>query len=61
MMGVFFLLFAFAPAYWAFYNYGEYNRTNAFVQDLKTKSDQFLTPEEKKEKENRITFEQFTR
>lgn len=53
--GVFFLLFAVAPAYWAFYNYGEYSRTNAFVQELKTKSDQLLTPEEKKEKENRIS------
>ena len=39
MMGAFFLLFAIAPAYWAFYNYGEYSRTTAFVQDLQKKSD----------------------
>ncbi len=56
MAGVFFLLFAIAPAYWAVYNYGEYNLTKAFVQDLKTKPDQLLTPDEKKEKENRIFF-----
>lgn len=56
MMGAFFLCFAIAPAYWAFYSYGEYNHTKNFVQELKSKSEQFLTPDEKKEKETRIYF-----
>lgn len=56
MMGAFFLCFAVAPAYWAFYNFGEYNQTKNFVQELKSKSEQFLTPDEKKEKESRIYF-----
>lgn len=56
MMGAFFLCFAIAPAYWAFYNYGEYNQAKNFVQELKSKSEQFLTPDEKKEKESRIYF-----
>ena len=32
MMGVFFLLFALAPAYWSFYNYREYNRTDELLR-----------------------------
>ena len=56
MTGAFFLCFAIAPAYWAFYNYGEYDQTKNFVQELKSKSEQFLTPDEKKEKESRIYF-----
>lgn len=56
MMGAFFLCFAVAPTYWSYYNYGEYKRTNVFVQELKSKSEQFLTADEKKEKENRIYF-----
>lgn len=54
MIGAFFLVFSIAPGYWAFYNFGEYNQTNAFIEELKTKSEQFLTPDEKTEKENRI-------
>jgi len=54
MMSVFFLFFAIAPAYWAFYNYGEYNRTTAFVQELTNQSDEFLTPNAREERKNRI-------
>ena len=54
MLGVFFLLFAVAPAYWAFYNFGEYDRTSAFVRELKRQSDEFLTPNEREERKNRI-------
>lgn len=32
MMAVFFLLFALAPAYWAFYNYGNYVRTEEWLR-----------------------------
>lgn len=32
MMGAFLLLFAVAPAYWAFYNYGESNRTEELLR-----------------------------
>jgi len=44
MMGVIFLLFAVAPAYWAFYNFGLYGQKAAFVGELQTSSEQFLTP-----------------
>lgn len=50
MMGVFFLLFALAPAYWAYYNFGEYQRTSAFIEDLKTKPELRLTEETKNER-----------
>lgn len=56
MAGIFFLLFSVAPAYWAFYNFGEYDQTKNFVEELKAKPEQFLTPDEKKEKESRIFF-----
>ncbi len=55
MMGVIFLLFAVAAAYWAFYNFGEYRRTTAFVSELQTSSEQFLTPNEREERKNRIS------
>ncbi|HQU81997.1 MAG TPA: hypothetical protein PKY59_02670 [Pyrinomonadaceae bacterium] len=45
MMGVFFLLFAFAPAYWAFYNFGEYRSTTDFIEELSKKNDQTKNPE----------------
>lgn len=32
MMGIFFLLFSIAPAYWANYNYGESNRTKELLR-----------------------------
>lgn len=54
MTGVFFLLFALAPAYWAFYNYGEYNRTENFVKESKSKTEQFLTANERLEREQLI-------
>ena len=54
MMGAFFLFFAVAPAYWAFYSYGNYNSSTAFVQESKEKSEQFLTPKEIEERKNRI-------
>lgn len=54
MMGAFFLCFSIAPAYWAYYNYGEYQRATAFVQNLRESSEQFLTPNEREERKNRI-------
>ncbi len=56
LMGVFFLLFAIAPAYWAFYNYAEYRRTADFVRELRTKSETGLTPSERQERGERISF-----
>lgn len=55
MISAFFFLIAATPAYWAFYNYGEYRQTSAFIEELKTESEQFLMPDEKKEKESRIS------
>lgn len=55
MIGVFFLLFAVAPAYWAFYNLGEYRRSNSSVQNLRQTSDANITPTERQEKSERIT------
>lgn len=54
MVSVFFLLFALAPAYWAIYNYGEYSRTAAFVEELKLKSEPILTANERQERERLI-------
>jgi len=56
MMGVFFLLFAIAPAYWAFYNFGEFRQTSNFVRQLREKSDADATPSEKQERGERISF-----
>lgn len=54
MMGAFFLCLSVAPAYWAYYNYGENQRATAFVQNLRKSSDQSLTPNEREERKNRI-------
>lgn len=56
MMGVIFLLFAVAPAYWAFYNFGLYGQKAAFVGELQTSSEQFLTPNEREERKDKISF-----
>lgn len=56
MMGVFFILFSLPAFYWAFHNYGQYNKTNAFVQDLRKTSDANITPTERQERNERISF-----
>ena len=56
MIGAFFILFSLPAFYWAFYNYGEYSRTTAFVEDLQKKSDTDLTPTERQERSQRISF-----
>ena len=53
-MGAFFLLACIAPAYWAYYNYGQYQQTTAFVRKLQENSGQFLTNDERAERKNRI-------
>lgn len=55
MMGVFFFLFAFAPAYWAVYNYGEYRRTTDFIEELKVGFSKNNSPEAGQEYSERIT------
>ncbi len=55
MMGVFFLLFAIAPAYWAFYNFGEYRQTADFIRQLNEKSKTDATPGERQERGERIS------
>ena len=54
MMGVFFVFFSLPAFYWAFYNFGEYRRMTTFVQELREKSETYLTPNERQEKKNRI-------
>lgn len=55
MMGVFFVFFSLPAFYWANYNYGEYSRTADFVQELREKPTANLTPNDKKELDNRIS------
>lgn len=55
MMGVIFILFSLPAFYWAFYNYGQYSQTTAFVQDLQKKSDTDFTPTERQERSERIS------
>lgn len=55
MMGVFFLLFALAPSYWAFYNFGEYRRTIDFIEELNESFRKNNTPEAGQEYGERIT------
>lgn len=55
MMGVFFLLFALAPAYWAFYNFGEYRHTTDFIEQLKENSRKTDASEAGQEYAERIT------
>lgn len=55
MMGVFFLVFAIAPAYLAYYSFVEYERKTGFVGELQASSEQFLTPNERKERKDRIS------
>ena len=55
IMGVFFLLFALAPAYWAVYNYGEYRRTTDFIEQLKENFSKNNSPEAGQEYSERIT------
>lgn len=55
MIGVFFIFFSLPAFYWSFYNYGEYSRTTAFVQDLQNKSDSDATPTERQERSQRIS------
>jgi len=55
IMGVFFLLFAVAPAYWAVYNYGEYRRTTDFIEKLKEGFSKNNSPEAGQEYSERIT------
>ena len=54
MISAFFIFFSLPAFYWAYYNYGEYQRTTAFVQNLRESSEQFLTPNEREERKNRI-------
>lgn len=55
VMGVFFLLFTLAPAYWAVYNYGEYRRTTDFIEQLKEGFSKNNSPEAGQEYGERIT------
>lgn len=55
MMGAFFVFFSLPAFYWANYNYGEYRRTAEFVRELREKPTAILTPNDKKELENRIS------
>jgi len=55
MMGVFFLLFALAPAYWAFYNFGEYRRTTDFIERLQESFRKNNDPEAGQEYSERLT------
>ncbi len=41
MVSVFFIFFSLPAFYWAFYNYGEYNRTTTFVQELRADNKNF--------------------
>lgn len=54
MMGFFFLLFAFAPAYWAFYNFGEYRHATDFIGQLKERFAKTDPPEAGQEYAERI-------
>lgn len=55
MMGAFFVFFSLPAFYWANYNYGEYNQTANFVREMREKPTANLTPNDKKEIENRIS------
>lgn len=55
MMGVFFILFSLPAFYWAVYNFGQYNQTNAFVQKLRDNSGKAATPTEGQENGERIS------
>ena len=55
MMGAFFILFSLPAFYWAFYNYGEYNRTNTFLEKLQKSSDANISPTERQEQGERIS------
>lgn len=55
MLGAFFVFFSLPAFYWASYNYGEYNQTTEFVRELREKPTENLTPNDKKELENRIS------
>lgn len=55
MMGFFFLLFALAPAYWAFYNFGEYRHATGFIEELRKKNNESKNPEAGQEYAERIT------
>lgn len=55
MMGVFFLLFAIAPAYWAFYNFGEYRQTADFIERLSESFKKNQTPEAGQEYSERVS------
>lgn len=55
IMGVFFLLFTLAPAYWAVYNYGEYHRTTNFIEQLNEGFSKNNSPEAGQEYSERFT------
>lgn len=55
LMGVFFLMFALAPSYWAFYNWGEYRRSTEFLQELRKNFDKNPNPEAGQEYSERVT------
>ena len=56
MIGAFFILFSLPAFYWAVYNYGEYNRTNTFVENLqKIIRHANATPTERQEQGERIS------
>jgi len=54
MMGVFFLLLAIAPANWSYYTFGEFGRATATAGKFQASSEQFMTPNERKERKDRI-------
>jgi hypothetical protein len=56
-IGAFLLIACIPLANWAYYNYGEYQHTTAFVQKLRESSEQFLTPNEREERKNRIAID----
>ncbi len=55
MMGAFFVLFALAPAYWAFYNFGEYRRTTDLINRIEENFKKTSTPEAGQEYSERVT------
>ncbi|MGI9055348.1 MAG: hypothetical protein ACR2F2_06040 [Pyrinomonadaceae bacterium] len=55
MMGAFFIFFSLPAFYWAVYNFGQYNQTNAFVQKLRDNSGKAATPTERQENSERIS------
>lgn len=56
MMGMFFFFFAIAPAYWAFYNFGEYRIIADLISQIEEKFKESPTPEAGQEYSERTTF-----